>query len=73
MCGDPPGFAGRPDLHGGQRIFCVVDALIAATRQEQSAQALRLKRLHDAIEAGIADLEDRALKERIASLKAIRD
>jgi site-specific DNA recombinase len=34
---------------------------------------LRLKRLYDAIEAGVADLHDPALKERVASLKAIRD
>jgi site-specific DNA recombinase len=34
---------------------------------------LRLKRLYDAIEAGVADLDDPALKERVASLKAIRD
>jgi hypothetical protein len=34
---------------------------------------LRLKRLYDAIESGVADLDDPALKERIASLKAIRD
>lgn len=34
---------------------------------------LRLKRLYDAIESGVADLNDPALKERIASLKAIRD
>jgi DNA invertase Pin-like site-specific DNA recombinase len=34
---------------------------------------LRLKRLYDAIESGVADLEDPALKERIAGLKAIRD
>jgi site-specific DNA recombinase len=34
---------------------------------------LRLKQLYDAIETGIADLDDPALKERIASLKAIRD
>jgi len=34
---------------------------------------LRLKRLYDAIEAGVADLDDPALKVRIASLKAIRD
>lgn len=31
------------------------------------------KRLYDAIQAGVADLYDPALKERIASLKAIRD
>ena len=33
----------------------------------------RLKRLHDAIEAGVADLNDPALKDRIDGLKAIRD
>jgi hypothetical protein len=33
----------------------------------------RLNRLYDAIEAGVADLDDAALKERIAGLKAIRD
>jgi hypothetical protein len=32
-----------------------------------------LKRLYDAIEAGVADLNDPALKERVASLKVIRD
>ncbi len=34
---------------------------------------MRLKRLHDAIEPGVADLDDLALKERLVSLKAIRD
>lgn len=34
---------------------------------------LRLKRLYDAIEAGVADLDDPALKERVASIKALRD
>jgi site-specific DNA recombinase len=34
---------------------------------------LRLKRLYDAIETGVADLGDPGLKERIAGLKAIRD
>lgn len=34
---------------------------------------MRLKRLYDAIEVGIADLDDPALKDRIASLKTIRD
>ena len=33
----------------------------------------RLKRLYDAIEAGVADLDDPALKDRIDGLKAIRD
>ncbi len=34
---------------------------------------LRLKRIYDAIEVGVADLDDPALKERVVSLKAIRD
>jgi site-specific DNA recombinase len=33
----------------------------------------RLKRLYDAIEAGVANLDDPALKDRIDGLKAIRD
>jgi hypothetical protein len=33
----------------------------------------RLKRLYDAIENGVADLDDPALKDRIAGLKSIRD
>ena len=33
----------------------------------------RLNRLYDAIESGVADLDDPALKERVASLKALRD
>jgi site-specific DNA recombinase len=53
----------------------------AARRREHVAELnkrvaetdLRRKRLYDAIEAGVADLDDPALKERIASLKAIRD
>jgi site-specific DNA recombinase len=34
---------------------------------------LRLKRLYDAIETGVADLNEPGLKERAAGLKAIRD
>jgi site-specific DNA recombinase len=41
--------------------------------QRAAETDLRLKRLYDAIESGVADLDDPALKERIASLKAIRD
>lgn len=33
----------------------------------------RLNRLYDAIESGVADLDDDSLKERIAGLKAIRE
>ena len=41
---------------------------------KRSAESeLRLKRLYDAIEAGVADLNDPALKDRIDGLKAIRD
>ena len=46
---------------------------VAGLNKRAAEADLRLKRLYDAIEAGIADLEDPALKERIASLKAIRD
>ena len=34
---------------------------------------MRLKRLYDAIETGVADINDPALKDRIASLAATRD
>ncbi len=34
---------------------------------------LRLKRLYEAIEAGVADLNDPALKERVVALRALRD
>ena len=33
----------------------------------------RLNRLYDAIESGVADLDDAGLKDRIANLKALRD
>ncbi len=46
---------------------------IAELNKRASETDLRLKRLYDAIEAGVADLNDPALKERVASLKAIRD
>ena len=46
----------------------------AADLAKRATEAgLRLKRLYDAIEAGVADLDDPALKDRIDSLKAIRD
>lgn len=42
--------------------------------QRRAAESeLRLKRLNNAIEAGVADLDDPALAERIAGLKVIRD
>ena len=48
-------------------------AQLAELNQRAAETDLRLKRLYDAIESGIADLADLALKERIAGLKAIRD
>jgi site-specific DNA recombinase len=46
---------------------------IAQLNKRAAETDLRLKRLYDAIESGVADLKDQALKERIAGLKAIRD
>ncbi len=42
-----------------------------STRATETDQ--RLNRLYDAIESDVADRNDKALKERIAALKAIRD
>lgn len=46
---------------------------IAELRKRAAETELRLKRLYDAIESGVADLDDPALKARITSLKVIRD
>ncbi len=46
---------------------------IAELNKQAAETDLRLKRLYDAIETGVADLDDPALKERIVGLKAIRD
>ncbi len=46
---------------------------IAELNKRAAESDLRLKRLYDAIESGVADLNDPALKERVAGLKAIRD
>src|SRR3546814_1050125 len=48
-------------------------AHIAELNKRSTESELRLKRLYDAIEAGVADLDDPALKDRIDGLKAIRD
>ncbi|MGO8915152.1 MAG: hypothetical protein ACLQJR_04525 [Stellaceae bacterium] len=45
---------------------------IAELNKRATETDLRLKRLYDAIEAGVANLDDPALKERIGALKAIR-
>ena len=46
---------------------------IAGLNKGAAETDLRLKRLYDPIEPGVADLDDPALKERIVGLKAIRD
>lgn len=46
---------------------------IAQLNKRAAGADLRLKRLYDAIDAGVADLDYPALQERVASLKAIRD
>jgi site-specific DNA recombinase len=46
---------------------------IAELNKRATEADLRLKRLYDAIESGVADLGDPALKERITALKATRD
>jgi site-specific DNA recombinase len=46
---------------------------IAELNKRAVESELRLKRLYDAIESGVADLDDPALKDRIAGLKAVRD
>ena len=46
---------------------------IAELNKRATETDLRLKRLYDAIESGVADLDDPALKDRIVGLKAIRD
>jgi hypothetical protein len=46
---------------------------IAELNKRTAETELRLKRLYDAIEAGVADLDDPALKDRIEGLRALRD
>jgi len=46
---------------------------IAELNKRASEAGMRLKRLYDAIESGVADLSDLDLKERIAGLQALRD
>jgi hypothetical protein len=46
---------------------------LAELAKRAAETELRLKRLYDAIEAGVADLADPALKDRIVGLTAIRD
>lgn len=46
---------------------------IAELNERATETELRLKRLYDAIESGVTDLDDPALKDRIEDLRAIRD
>ena len=46
---------------------------IAEPNERTTETDLRLQRLHDAIESGVADLGDTALRDRIAGLEATRD
>jgi site-specific DNA recombinase len=46
---------------------------IAELKKRATESELRLKRLYDAIEAGVANITDPALKDRIHSLKVIHD
>jgi hypothetical protein len=46
---------------------------IAELNRRAAETELRLKRLYEAIEAGVADLNDPALKERVVALRALRD
>ncbi len=46
---------------------------IAELNKRTTETDLRLKRLYDAIESGVADLGDTALRDRVAGLKATRD
>ena len=46
---------------------------IAELNKRAAETELRLKRLYEAIESGVADLDDPALKDRIDGLKATRD
>lgn len=46
---------------------------VGELKKRASEADARLKRLYDAIEGGVADLDDPDLRERIASLKATRD
>jgi hypothetical protein len=55
-------------VSGSQRLQHIGELNRRAAESEA-----RLKRLYDAIEAGVADLNDPALKDRIDGLKAIRD
>ena len=58
----------RRQARGAERRTHIAELNKRATEADQ-----RLKRLYDAIETGVADLDDSDLKDRIATLKATRD
>ena len=58
----------RRQARGAERRTHIAELNKRATEADQ-----RLKRLYDAIETGVADLDDADLKDRIATLKATRD
>ncbi len=58
----------RRQARGAERRTHIAELNKRAIEADQ-----RLKRLYDAIESGVADLDDADLKERIATLKATRD
>jgi hypothetical protein len=49
------------------------DEHIAQLNKRATESELRLKRLYDAVEAGVADIDDPALEDRIDRLEAVRD
>ena len=60
-------------LDGRQERSERKQAHIAELNKRATETDLRLKRLYDAIESGVANLDDPELKDRIAALKATRD
>ena len=60
----------RPASPGARRA---PNEHIAELRKSAAEAAAKLKRLHDAIENGIADVSDPLLEERVTELKSVRD
>jgi site-specific DNA recombinase len=56
----------------GERAECRAGHVAELRKRVADADA-KLKRLYDAIEAGVADLTDPTLKSRVAELVAVRD
>ena len=63
----------RPSSTAGRSAPSAAATHIAELSKRAAETDAKLKRLYDAIESGVADLDDPMLKERIAELKAIRD